>query len=88
MTTITTIDKTAAHKYSFRNREFIEKSKLCGCFYCVTVFAPEAIKEWTDEGQTALCPHCDIDSVLSDFMGTPISEPFLQAMHYRWFPNL
>ena len=35
----------------------------CSCFYCGKRFNPKEIKEWTDKGQTAICPHCGIDAV-------------------------
>jgi hypothetical protein len=76
----------AAHKHSSRHREEIERSNLCGCFYCGKSYAPADIKDWTDEGDTALCPSCGIDSVIGSASPYPVTErPFLQAMHARWF---
>lgn len=39
----------------------------CGCFYCLQIFDGEQILEWVDDGRTALCPFCGIDSVISEF---------------------
>jgi hypothetical protein len=80
----------AAHKHSIFNKVEVLKSKLCGCFYCLAIFAPAEIKEWTDEentkGMTALCPYCGIDAVVGENSGYPINnENFLKAMNERWF---
>lgn len=64
-------------------------SERCGCFYCGVIFEPSEIKNWVDEwegvGQTALCPHCGIDSVIGAESGYPITEEFLTRMHAHWF---
>jgi len=76
----------AAHRRSIRHRQEIEASELCGCFYCETTFSPADITKWTDDGQTALCPRCGIDSVLAARPDVPATAPaFLRAMHERWF---
>ena len=79
-----------AHKHSIFNMEEILQSKQCGCFYCLEIFNPGEVTEWTDEehsmSKTALCPKCSIDSVLGDSSGFPAgSEDFLKAMHYKYF---
>ena len=79
-----------AHAHSSRHRAELLASAVRGCFYCERTFSPEAIEDWADEGedgmgQTALCPHCGIDSVIGDASGTEISADFLQTMHRYWF---
>lgn len=80
-----------AHKHSSYHRREIEESKLCGCFYCLEIFHPNEIKNysWTDEwdgkNQTALCPRCGIDSVIGDASGFPITKEFLRQMKTDWF---
>ena len=75
-----------AHNKSVGNRQDIEKSSLCGCFYCRRMFAPAKINEWIDEAnQTALCPHCGVDSVIGDHSGFEITDEFLSEMHKWWF---
>ena len=54
----------AAQVHASKHRVEIEASEQCGCFFCFRTFAPSAIKSWTDGNQTALCPHCGVDSVL------------------------
>ncbi len=76
----------AAHKRSIHHRPEIESSVNCGCFYCCTTFIPSAIKEWVDDNDTAICPQCDIDSIVGDASGYPVTDPeFLSAMHQFWF---
>ena len=79
-----------AHAKSIHHRQEILASKECGCFYCKRVFTPDAIEDWTDEDepaerQTALCPHCGIDSVIGDQSGFELTEEFLREMNRSWF---
>lgn len=77
----------AAHSHSSNHRQVVEQSRVCGCFYCQETFAPATIKEWIDGGETALCPHCGIDSVIGDESKVELSAEFLEAMHHMWFEN-
>lgn len=79
-----------AHKRSIYHRTEIENSYLCGCFHCRSVFRSNKIREWTDVSkpmpeQTALCPHCGIDSVVGDDSGFEITDEFLAKMCQKWF---
>jgi hypothetical protein len=74
-----------AHKKSSNHRVDIERSQLCGCFHCKQTFGPDRIREWIDDGSTALCPKCEIDSVIGDGSGLQITKDFLEAMHVAWF---
>ena len=52
----------AAHKFSFKNREYLIRPQLCGCFHCLTIFHSTELKEddflSEDDGQyTAWCPY-------------------------------
>jgi hypothetical protein len=80
-----TEDHISAHKCSFYNRSTLRKSNLCGCFYCLEVFSSNEIQDWTDDGDTALCPKCGIDSVIGSVSGFPIQREFLSKMHDHWF---
>jgi hypothetical protein len=77
-----------AHRHSIRHRAEIEASDLCGCFYCERIFSREQIGEWTDDGDTALCPHCGIDSVLGSASGFEITAGFLSQMRAAWFSGI
>ena len=78
-------DIVAAHKHCSIHRAELENSPLCGCFYCMSIFPPSEITEWTDDGQTALCPMCPVDVVIGSASGYPITREFLQQMHDHWF---
>jgi hypothetical protein len=74
-----------AHKHSSKHKNEILGSQSCGCFYCLENFHASEIREWIDEGTTAMCPRCGIDSVIGAASGFPTSRPFLQKMHQYWF---
>jgi hypothetical protein len=75
-----------AHVHSSRHQRELESSKQCGCFYCLAVFDTQEIEHWLNEGDgTALCPRCNIDSVIGSASGLPISCEFLSEMHRYWF---
>ena len=80
-----TEDHTSAHEWSSYHRETLKESSLCGCFYCLEVFPPTEIEDWTDDDDTALCPKCGIDSVIGSVSEYPIEREFLKKMHDRWF---
>jgi hypothetical protein len=75
----------SAHAASSSHREQVIASDRCGCFYCLKIFPPAEIKEWTDNEATALCPICGIDSVLGSRTGVPITTEFLLRMRQYWF---
>lgn len=66
---------------SKRHRARIALGAPCGCYFCLTVFDGGTVAEWTDAGETALCPRCGIDAVLP---GEARIEA-LAALHERWF---
>jgi hypothetical protein len=78
-------DHILAHDHCRRNRGELEQSEICGCFYCMTIFSPNEIVEWIDDGQTAMCPHCPVDSVIGSTCGFPITKEFLERMNAHWF---
>lgn len=75
----------SAHKHSIYHIDEIQMSAVCGCFYCLRTFAPTEITDWTDDHTTALCPFCDIDSVIGDASGFPITRSFLEQMRQVYF---
>lgn len=74
-----------AHKHSSIHRVELKASTFCGCFYCLAVFPPNEITQWIDDDQTALCPKCEIDSVIGSASGFPITPDFLMRVHDHWF---
>ncbi len=90
-------DVVAAHKHSSNHCDEVMGSDLCGCFHCIETFAPSDVSEWVDwptgtpddlkiaKGTTAMCPHCEIDSVIGSASGYTIEPAFLARMQRRWF---
>lgn len=78
-----------AYKYSKRNGENIDPDEKCGCFSCGTAFRGYEIKKWqhNEDGDAALCPYCEDDSVLSENAGFPMTKEFLMEMNEFWFPG-
>jgi hypothetical protein len=74
-----------AHEHSRNNMEEITASETCGCFFCRAIFNAKIPMEWTDKGQTALCPNCGIDAVIGDKAGYELTDEFLRAMFAKWF---
>lgn len=72
------------HIHSFKNKTEIEKSEECGCFYCQAVFSSSEVVDYIDEGLTALCPRCGMDTVIGDASGINISKDFLHNMFEKW----
>lgn len=84
-------DYIEAHKYSNNHMEQLKKNSVCGCFYCLKIYSPTEIEEWIiddnpcDKFGTAVCPYCNIDSVIGESSGYPITEDFLRKMNQHWF---
>ena len=78
-----------AHDGCTANYPSVRRSRKCGCFYCCQIFDASEVNEDEciddEEGETAVCPRCGIDSVLADAAGYPMTKAFLQAMHDVWF---
>ncbi len=76
-----------AHKYSFNNRKkLLERDQKCGCFYCLKIYSSALIKEWIFD--TAVCPYCEVDSVLGEYAGYSVSKEFLGEMRQHWFKEI
>jgi len=77
------LDYISVHKYTKNNKNYIEKSKMCGCFYCLSIFEKEKVVEYLP-GNTAICPYCPVDSVICDSL-IDINEELLKKMNEYWF---
>ena len=74
-----------AHNHSAHNNDEIARSQQCGCFSCCKVYGASEVVDYVDNGETAVCPHCGIDSVIGDASGIDLTPQFLNAMLRRWF---
>ena len=71
----------SAATLSLRNREALAKFTDCGCYQCLRTFETKEIIEWTDSGQTAICPHCSIDAIVPGVTNIEV----LTQMSMKWF---
>jgi hypothetical protein len=74
-----------AHDHSTRNRSDVVRSSLCGCFCCEHIFPAAEVVSWLPSENTALCPYCDIDSVIGSASGIELNREFLRRMNEFWF---
>ena len=74
-----------AHLHTSCNRAEIEESKLCHCICCQTQFHSSEISEYTDEGDTAICPYCDCDAVIGDASGIRMTNELLERLNEKYF---
>lgn len=77
-----------AYTHSMNNKEELKKVNKCGCYYCLNIFNPKKIEEWIEEKsglETALCPYCDIDSVIAESTEYELSKELLSYMKNIWF---
>ncbi len=70
-----------ATKLSFYNRHSIQRAEKCGCYFCIRVFDSKEVVEWRDNGNTAVCPNCEVDAVLPNVT----DEKFLIQAAERFF---
>jgi hypothetical protein len=75
-----TIKIEQAAKIAFKNRKLLADYKEVGCYYCLSIFKPEEIVAYTDKDETAICPRCNIDSVIPT-----TDEKILKTCHEYWF---
>lgn len=80
-------DLQKLNEQSVGNMELFEQEQKCGCFFCGKIFSSEEITQYIDdeEGDTAVCPFCKIDSVIGESCGYEITEELLKEMHDYWF---
>lgn len=83
------IDYVKAHIYCANNKNALSKDSKCGCFHCIKIFDPKEITSWccirSDDNDTAICPYCGIDSIISESSNFPITKEFLEKMNKYWF---
>jgi hypothetical protein len=89
----TIFDLEKVYKACSENENAIKHSKECGCFHCITFFAPDKITQWRN-GQpedasepvlTAICPNCGMESVLPDSLYFNLDQKLLKEMHQKFF---
>jgi hypothetical protein len=85
------IDKAMAslHETAYANRIECEAKEICGCFYCCNIFPSTKITSYLDvtlakSERTAVCPHCDLDTVLPGVT----DRSTLKKMQVFWFGEI
>jgi hypothetical protein len=73
----------AAHSRALYNRRLLANGGECGCFHCLRRFDARDVTQWSDANQTARCPHCGMDTVLSA-KADPIDDIFLKRVQQYW----
>lgn len=75
------------------NRAILETVRKCGCYYCLKLYSPSEIEEWSSEPRegvekcTAICPYCGVDAVLAESSKYPLTKDFLREMRKEFFEN-
>lgn len=59
----------------------IDPEQNCQCYFCLKTFKFKEIREWTDEGETPICPKCGVDAVILEHIGMIK----LKALHKEGF---
>ena len=72
------------HARSSNNRGALLDSRQCGCFFCLKIYDPSDISDWLNE-ETALCPYCNVDSVIPESYDYDLSDSLLLEMKEYWF---
>ncbi len=75
------------NEFSVSNMAQLEAEQQCGCFYCLQIFSSCEIESFIedDEGDTAVCPFCEMDSVIGESSGYKITPQLLSELHNFWF---
>lgn len=75
----------AIWQFCSHHQSLIQRSTVCGCFYCRKIFTPDKITVWLNDESTAMCPYCGIDSVLPEVPLYTLNDELLAQMHEYWF---
>ena len=73
------------HTYASHNKKLIDTADKCYCFYCKSSMQKDEIKNYIDDGQTALCPKCEIDAIIPDSIEDTVDEQMISEMNEYWF---
>ena len=83
------IELQTAHKLSYKNKDTIQSSTKCGCFYCLELYdtnilTPADFIAESDGSFTVFCPKCGIDAVIGNQYPS-LSIIFLKEMNDYYF---
>lgn len=63
----------------------LRKSNKAGCYQCISTFDPAEISDTIDDGKTAMCPKCGIDSILPESSPFKLDKQSLTKLNKYWF---
>lgn len=79
-------DLTFMHQFTFDNFRDLLIEQECVCIYCLERFKSTEINDFTNSKYgTALCPYCNIDSVIGEISGYEIDDSTLKELNHRFF---
>ena len=78
------ISKNTVISFSFHNKTSLQEAGKVACYNCCEKFNFEKVKDFTDNGLTAICPECGVDSLIPDQDGD-LSNEFLKECSEYWF---
>jgi rRNA maturation endonuclease Nob1 len=64
---------------AINNRKSLQLVDNVGCYHCITIFPSKDIRQYTDNGNTAICPHCGADCLI-----TETDVRMLKKIHTCW----
>lgn len=73
------------HTYAYNNRSLIQQANYCYCFHCKNKIEAKYINDYIDNGVTALCPKCNVDSLIPDCIDEEITDKVIYDMNKYWF---
>jgi hypothetical protein len=75
----------AAIKFATTNKKALEISEKAGCYYCLKIYPANEVTDFLEVEDTALCPHCGIDSVLPGKSPYELTSETLKELNKFWF---
>lgn len=75
---------TKMYTIALNNKELIETSEKCYCFHCLKEFPSSEIEAFRDD-KSALCPYCEMKSVIPDNASVEVTEELLKETKDYWF---
>lgn len=79
------INLQSALMLAMRNNKNLKICAQAGCYQCNKIYPVTEIKDFTDQGETAVCPYCQIDAVIPDSCGITLTTENLIAIKKHWF---
>lgn len=52
------IDYIEAHKFCSNHGDKLVNDKICGCFYCLSIFSPKEIQQWKKHRKAVIQDKC------------------------------